>query len=150
MVDGVKIMRDDESGSYVVPSGPLGGVEISVDDLSAGAVSGTLRIKQGKIPQLAAKLKDELRNDPLLKDPETGLYGVNTKRGGLIILKENYKTIMDNIQKKIDPETTRLQTWEKRQRLRYSRLDTLLGSYENIMNSNASALATANNNSSNS
>ena len=150
IVDGVKIMRDDESGSYVVPSGPLGGVEISVDDLSAGAVSGTLRIKQGKIPQLAAKLKDELRNDPLLKDPETGLYGVNTKRGGLIILKENYKTIMDNIQKKIDQETTRLQTWEKRQRLRYSRLDTLLGSYENIMNSNASALATANNNSSNS
>ena len=57
---------------------------------------------------------------------------------------------MDNIQKKIDQETTRLQTWEKRQRLRYSRLDTLLGSYENIMNSNASALATANNNSSNS
>lgn len=150
MVDGVKVMRDDETGTYVVPSGPLGGVEISVDDLSAGTVSSTLRIKQGKIPELASKLKDELRNDPLLKDPETGLYGVNTKRGGLIILKENYKTIMENIQKKIDQETTRLQTWETRQRLRYSRLDTLLGSYENMMNSNASALATANNNSSNS
>lgn len=150
MVGGVKAMRDDETGTYVVPSGPAGGVEISVDDLSAGTVSSTLRIKQGKIPELASRLKDELRNEPLLKDPETGLYGVNTKRGGLIILKENYKTIMENIQKKIDQETTRLQSWEKRERLRYSRLDTLLGNYQNMMESNASALGTANNNSSNS
>lgn len=147
MVDGVRAARDPETGTYVVPSGSVGGVEISVDDLSAGTVSSTLRIKQGKIPQLAAKLKGELRNDPLLKDPETGLYGVNTKRGGLIVLKENYKTIMENIQTRIDQETTRLQTWEKRERLRYSRLDTLLGQYQNQMESNSSALNTANNNS---
>lgn len=146
MVGGVKAMRDAETGTYVVPSGPVGGVEISVDDLSAGTVSSTLRIRQGKIPQLTAKLKEELRNDPLLKDPETGLYGVNTKRGGLIVLKENYKTIMENIQQKIDKETTRLQTWEKRERLRYSRLDTLLGQYQNQMSSNSAALDQANSN----
>ena len=141
-VGGIQVPRD-ASGSYIVPSGPVRGVEISVDDLSAGTVSSTLRIKQGKIPQLAAKLKDELSNEPLLKDPETGLYGVNTKRGGLVILKENYKSIMESIQKKIDDETTRIQTWETRERLRYSRLDTLLGNYSNMMSSNAAALGTS-------
>lgn len=142
-VDGIQVPRDGQTGTYVVPSGSLAGVEIAVDDLSAGTVSSSIRIKQGKIAQLSAKLKQELRDDPILD----GYVG---QRGSLVILKDNYRNIMENIQEKIDKETTRIQTWYERQRLRYARLDTLLGQYSNQMSANSAALSTASTNNSSS
>ncbi len=142
-VDGIQVPRDGQTGTYVVPSGALTGVEIAVDDLSAGTVSSSIRIKQGKIAQLNAKLKQELRDDPILD----GYIG---QRGSLVILKDNYQNIMENIQEKIDKETTRIQTWYERQRLRYARLDTLLGEYSNQMSANSAALSTASTDSSSS
>lgn len=141
MVDGVKANLDTTTNTYVPASGSAAGVEIAINDLTAGTVSGNLRIKQGKIPQLVAKLKQELHDEPV---PTDGKYLPGHTRGSLVVLKANYKTIMENIQKKIDTETTRLQNWETRERSKYARLDTLLGQYNNQMSSNSASLSSLN------
>lgn len=143
MVDGVKANLDTTTKTYVPASGSAAGVEIAINDGLdvVGTVSGNLRIKQGKIPQLVAKLKQELHDEPV---PSDGKYLPGHTRGSLVVLKANYKTIMENIQKKIDTETTRLQNWETRERSKYARLDTLLGQYNNQMSSNSASLSSLN------
>lgn len=122
-IGGVRAQRvDAANNSYALLDGPGKGMTISITDLTPGDYSGTVRIKQGKVSQLTEFLDYQSRNDP------TNL-GSSAKRGTLQVLKENYKDIMDNIDKKIEQEERRLTVWEKRMNLKYSRLDTLLGTY---------------------
>jgi len=65
----------------------------------------------------------------------------NATTGPLAILEDNYTTISDNIQEKIDNETLRIARLETRLRDQYSRLDTLLGEYENLQTSLETQLA---------
>lgn len=98
---------------------PEGGLVIKVTNLTAGAYSGEVRLKQGKAGQLAESLKDL----------------TSSTSGPLHILEENYQDIMDNIDKKIEREETRITALEEHLRERYARLEALLGNYNNISNS---------------
>ena len=61
--------------------------------------------------------------------------------GAIPILIDNYKEIIENIDAKIERETTRLALWEQREKAKYSRLDTLLTQLNQQMESNAAALS---------
>ncbi len=82
-----------------------------------------MRIKEGKLSGLSDQLKDMLGSD-----------------GALKILEDNYQDIMDDIQKKIDKEVTRVTQWEQRERLRYSRLEATLARYDALNKSVASQI----------
>lgn len=126
-----------ENGQYtVLDSGsPANGITISLTNLEPGEHSSTVTIKQGKISELVDFLDYQTRNDP------ASIQG--GKRGALMVLKDNYKSIMEGIDVKIEREQKRIDTWETRMRAQFARLDTLLGNYQNISDKNASALETA-------
>ena len=46
-----------------------------------------------------------------------------------MVLKNNYQSIMENIDKKITQEQERLDTWEARQKTYFANLETLLKKY---------------------
>ena len=46
-----------------------------------------------------------------------------------MVLKNNYQTIMENIDKKITQEQARLELWESRQKTYFANLETLLKKY---------------------
>ena len=54
---------------------------------------------------------------------------LKSKNGALMVLKNNYQSIMENIDKKITQEQTRLDTWEARQKTYFANLETLLKKY---------------------
>ncbi|MEW5774945.1 MAG: flagellar filament capping protein FliD [Thermodesulfobacteriota bacterium] len=95
------------------------GLVIKVTNLTAGSYSGEVRLKQGKAGQLAESLKDL----------------TSSTSGPLHILEENYQDIMDNIDKKIEREETRITALEEHLRERYARLEAVLGNYNNISSS---------------
>lgn len=101
-------------------SGDATGISIRVNDTSAGTHSGKVSIKIGKAGQMIEELTE-------LTKP----YNEYTYEGGpLSVLQENYKDIMDNIDKKIASETDRISKMETALKLKYARLDALLGQYE--------------------
>ncbi|CCH50586.1 flagellar filament capping protein FliD [Pseudodesulfovibrio piezophilus] len=96
------------------------GMAIRLDNTGAGTYDGTVSVKMGK----AGELVDELT---ALTKP----YNEFTYEGGpLAVLQDNYKDIMDNIDSKIEYETTRIEKLERNMKLKYARLDALLGQYE--------------------
>lgn len=114
------------------------GVSITfpTDGLTPGDYSGAdadiLTIKDGKVNQMIDQLADELR--PVAN-------GSKESAGAIPLLIDNYKTVIQNIDKKIEREEARLVTWEKRMKAKFARLDTLLSEMNNTMQANASALA---------
>lgn len=129
--------RAAENGQYtVLDSGsPANGITISLTNLEPGEHASTVTIKQGKISELVDFLDYQTRNDP------AAIQG--GKRGALMVLKDNYKSIMEGIDVKIEREQKRLDTWETRMRAQFARLDTLLGDYQSLSDSNKAALETA-------
>ncbi len=95
---------------------PARGLALEVINLTAGSYSGQVQIKSGKTEELAQEIKK-------LTDPQSGT---------LEILKDNYQDIMDSIDDKIAYEERRLELLEKNLRLRFARLEALLGTYDNI------------------
>ncbi len=109
------------SGSQITAkSGDATGMGLWVNDLSAGTHTGTVSVRQGKISEAIDELK-------VLTEP----YNEFTNQGGpLNILQENYKDIMTSINHKIDYENRRIDKLELTYRLKFSRLDALLGQYQ--------------------
>ena len=54
---------------------------------------------------------------------------LKSQNGALMVLKNNYQSIMENIDKKITQEQTRLDLWESRQKKAFANLETLLKKY---------------------
>lgn len=101
-------------------SGEALGLGIRLDNTAAGTYSGTVSVKTGKVGEMINELKS-------LTKP----YNEYTYEGGpLAVLQENYNDIMDSIDKKIDYEQTRIEKLERNLKLKFSRLDALLGQYE--------------------
>ncbi|NDV17893.1 flagellar filament capping protein FliD [Pseudodesulfovibrio sp. JC047] len=95
------------------------GMAIRLDNTAAGTHSGKIAIQQGK----AGELIDELKE---LTKP----YNKFTFEGGpLSVLQNNYNDIMSSIDDKIAYENARISKMESTMRLKFARLDALLGQY---------------------
>lgn len=94
------------------------GIVVEILDTTQNG-SGQVRLKQGKVGELADLLKDL----------------TNSETGPMAILEENYDNIIDNIDKKIEREETRLADMEYALRMKFARLEATLGQYDSISSS---------------
>jgi flagellar hook-associated protein 2 len=101
-------------------SGDALGMAIRLNNTGAGTYNGKVAVKTGKATEMINELTE-------LTKP----YNKYTFEGGpLAVLQNNYNDIMDSIDDKIAYEETRIEKLERNLRLKYSRLDTLLGQYQ--------------------
>jgi flagellar hook-associated protein 2 len=137
--DGTKIISATINGEKAKISGweitgqtgDALGMAIRLDNTTAGTHSGKISIKQGKTNEMIEELTE-------LTKP----YNKYTYEGGpLAVLQDNYKDIMDNIDDKIAFETTRINKMESNLKLKFSRLDALLGQYDLLQTQLDSSIA---------
>ena len=101
-------------------SGDATGMAIRLDNTGAGTHSGTVTVKLGKTGEMINELTE-------LTKP----FNEYTYEGGpLAVLQDNYKDIMSSIDDKIAYEKNRIDKMEANLKLKYARLDALLGQYE--------------------
>ncbi|MBG0790757.1 MAG: flagellar filament capping protein FliD [Desulfovibrionaceae bacterium] len=111
-------------------SGDALGMAIRLNNTGAGTYSGKVTVKVGK----ATEMIDELS---ALTKP----FNEFTYEGGpLAVLQNNYNDIMDSIDSKIAFEESRIEKMETNLRLKFARLDALLGQYDLQQGQLASAL----------
>lgn len=131
-INGVKASNDPSMGSnyYTCSSGDARGVAILIDDLTPGKhEGGQVRIKYGLLDTVDNFLKQELTWQDTGDGVDDDSMSIKSQNGALMILQDNYKTIMENIQEKIDRENDRIALWEERQKAAFARLETLLAQY---------------------
>ena len=108
---------------------------MQIDNLTPGDHSGQIRIKEGLVQTVSTFLKSELTfTDVNVTTTGTAqqtadAIALKSKNGALMVLKNNYQSIMENIDKKISQEQTRLDLWETRQKTYFANLETLLKQY---------------------
>ncbi len=120
-----------DSNVYTVGGdGPQSGLSITLYDLEPGVEkTGTVSIQRGIVPTMESFFSAELQfYPPSETDPTIG-----QNNGGLMIAQDNYQALVDSIDNQIGNELDRLEVWEYNQRMKYARLDTLLGEYNNNM-----------------
>ena len=105
--------------------GPAQGLQFKVNDMTDGTYSGEVRLKLGKVGQMEELLKDL----------------TSAEDGPLTILEDNYEGIVDNIEKKIEQEQTRLDLYAYNMRMKFARLEAVLAQYNGIQSSLDSAIA---------
>ncbi|AMD90728.1 flagellar filament capping protein FliD [Desulfovibrio fairfieldensis] len=142
-IGGVEATRDESMpGNYFsVARGDARGLSIQIDDLSlgdhpqAGEEPMYVRIKQGLTQTVNSFFKDELNftaaniTSNMTQSEIDDVIALKSKNGALMSLRDNYKSIMENIDKKIEREQYRLETWEARQKTIFANLETLLKNY---------------------
>lgn len=131
-INGVKATNDPSMGSnyYSCASGDARGLSIIIDDLTPGKhEGGQIRIKYGLLDTVDNFLKQELTWQDTGDGVDDDSLAIKSQNGALMILQDNYKTIMENIQDKIDRENDRISLWEERQKAAFARLETLLAQY---------------------
>lgn len=101
-------------------SGDALGMAIRLDNTAAGTYDGQVAVQVGKTTEIIEELE-------ALTKP----FNEFTFEGGpLAVLQNNYKDIMRSIDSKIDFENERIKKMEANLRLKFSRLDALLGQYD--------------------
>lgn len=136
-VGGVAATRDTSQPGYYysVATGDARGLSLQIDNLTPGDHSGQIRIKEGLIQTVSTFLKGELTYTDVnvsgtgTAEQTSAAIALKSKNGALMVLKNNYQSIMENIDKKITQEQTRLDTWEARQKTYFANLETLLKKY---------------------
>ena len=136
-VGGVAATRDTSQPGYYysVASGDARGLSLQIDNLTPGDHSGQIRIKEGLIQTVSTFLKGELTYTDVnvsgtgTAEQTSAAIALKSKNGALMVLKNNYQSIMENIDKKITQEQERLDTWEARQKKYFANLETLLKKY---------------------
>ncbi len=136
-VGGVTATRDTSQPGYYysVASGDARGLSLQIDNLTPGNHTGQIRIKEGLIQTVSTFLKGELTYTDVnvsgtgTAEQTSAAIALKSKNGALMVLKNNYQSIMENIDKKITQEQTRLETWEARQKTYFANLETLLKKY---------------------
>ncbi|MDR1241951.1 MAG: flagellar filament capping protein FliD [Deltaproteobacteria bacterium] len=104
------------------------GIILDIYDLTPNStMEGTVGIRQGKINEILGMLE--------------GTDGILGSNGTLAILENNYGEIVKNIESKIQKEDERLTKWLRLTKLRFSRLEAVLASYQNIQASVESQIA---------
>ncbi len=140
LIDGKPATYDSEANEWTSTADGSKGLVIRIDNLDPGEHKGSFSVQQGKINELNEFFTKQLKGANLEVGKQTD------EKGSLHVLKENYLNIIDNIDKKIEREETRIALWESRQRRMYARLDALLSTYNQQMTANESALASASKN----
>lgn len=139
-VGGVEATRDTSQPGYYysVASGDARGLSLSIDDLSEGAHSGQIRIKEGLIPTVNSFLKSELTyNDVNVSANATddqiadAIY-LKSQNGALDGFAGKLQNHQENIEDKISKEQDRLELWESRQKTYFANLETLLKQYSTM------------------
>ena len=136
-VGGVEATRDTSQPGYYysVASGDARGLSLQIDNLTPGDHSGQIRIKEGLVQTVSTFLKGELTFTDVnvtatgTAQQNADAIALKSQNGALMVLKNNYQSIMTNIDKKITQEQTRLDTWEARQKKVFANLETLLKQY---------------------
>lgn len=101
-------------------TGDATGLAFRLDNTAAGTHSGQIAVKMGKTGEMI----DEL-------DQLTKPYNEFTYEGGpLAVLQNNYNDIMDSIDDKLAYENKRINKMEANLKLKFARLDALLGQYQ--------------------
>jgi flagellar hook-associated protein 2 len=95
---------------------PEAGLTIMVGNLAAGTYTGQVFLRVGKAGELAYALGD--------------LTHIST--GPLNIMRNNYREIMNSIDRNIEFEQRRISQLEKDMRNRFARLEALLGYYDSL------------------
>ncbi|MDR1857406.1 MAG: flagellar filament capping protein FliD [Desulfovibrio sp.] len=141
-IGGVEAKRDTSMPGYYysVASGDAKGLSIVIDNLSQGDHTGQVRIKEGLVQTVNSFLKAELQFTDVSASTAEGIE-VKSQNGALMVLRDNYKKIMENIDKKIAQEEERIALWEARQKAAFARLETLLANYGEIQSSLESSIA---------
>ncbi|MFP5239253.1 MAG: flagellar filament capping protein FliD [Acidobacteriota bacterium] len=103
---------------------PEAGMVVQVNNNTDGSYTHTVNLRLGKAPELVDELADL----------------TNADTGPLNILQKNYVTISDNIQKKIDYENKRISAYAQSLKNKFSKLDALLGTYNQQQTSLASQI----------
>lgn len=143
-INGSKASNDPSMGSnyYTCGEGDARGLAIIIDDLTPGKhEGGQVRVKYGLLDTVDNFLKAELTWQSTGTGVDEDSLSIKSQNGALMILQDNYKTIMENIQDKIDKEQERISLWETRQKAAFARLETLLASYNNTLTSLESQLS---------
>ena len=136
-VGGVEAVRDTSQPGYYysVGSGDARGLSLQIDNLTPGDHSGQIRIKEGLVQTVSTFLKSELTFTDVnvsasgTAEQNAAAISLKSQNGALMVLKNNYQTIMENIDKKITQEQARLELWESRQKTYFANLETLLKQY---------------------
>lgn len=111
---------------------PADGTKLFITDLEAKSHETTLRVKDGKVPELINLIDyDMLARYPVEKGQTSGSDSF-THAGSLSILERQYQGIIDNIDKKLLREQERVDKWERTTRQRFSRLDATLKQYDSL------------------
>jgi len=113
-IGGKPATIDNSQGYITAADGDAKGICIKVNDLIPGDYAGKVRLKQGKNGELVDMLGEYLNKDT----------------GPLNIIENNYNDIIRNIDKKISYEERRLDRMSTQLRLKFARLDALLGQYD--------------------
>lgn len=100
------------------------GLVVRVNNLTDGTYNHTVNLRLGKTGELVNELGDL----------------TNADTGPLNILQQNYQSIADDIQTKIDNENRRIQDMATHLKDQYSKLDALLGQYGQIQSQLASQI----------
>lgn len=137
-IGGVEATRDESMPGYYysVGSGDARGLSIQIDNLAPGTHTGQVRIKQGLVQTVDSFFKSELVFTDVKINPNDSpdkiadAIALKSKNGALMVLRDNYKTIMENIDAKIEREQRRIETWEARQKKIFANLETLLKQYD--------------------
>ena len=120
-INGSKASNDPSMGSnyFTCGEGDARGLAIIIDDLTPGKhEGGQVRVKYGLLDTVDNFLKAELTWQSTGTGVDEDSLAIKSQNGALMILQDNYKTIMENIQDKIDKEQTRISTWEASSRRR--------------------------------
>jgi flagellar capping protein FliD len=131
-VGGVEAKRDTSMPGYYfsVDKGAARGMSIVIDNLSAGIHTGQVRIKEGLVQTVQGFLKDEMRfTDINVNADNPDAVSLKSENGALMVLRDNYKKIMESIDAKIGREEVRLSMWEARQKRIFANLETILKQY---------------------
>lgn len=110
-----------EAGMAIEVENRNDGTYGSADSDSEDAINVSLKL--GKVGEMLDALKD-----------------MTGEQGPLTILEKNYDEIINNIDDKIAYEDTRLETYRQTLKDRYSRLDALLGRYDQMSGQLASSV----------
>lgn len=117
---------DNTEGTITAMDGPAKGLVVKINDFpNDSSGSGEIQIKQGKTGEMADLLKQ-------LTSQESG---------PMHILEQNYDDIIQNIEKKIDYESVRLDRMSRDLRNRFARLEATLGQYDQLSTSLSSQVS---------